>query len=125
RYVHDSTLSRWMLFYIVYISFFFFLRVPSFSTLFPSRRSSDLAPVHHGRHGRPGILAAAVQGVQNAGPGPDGYRHGHRDVQPAEDRKSTRLNSSHVSISYAVFCLKEKKQARSSTLTNRRAQSTY
>src|SRR5699024_4274881 len=29
-----------------------------------------------------------------------------------EDRKSTRLNSSHVSISYAVFCLKKKKQTR-------------
>src|SRR5690606_40258747 len=31
----------------------------------------------------------------------------HREV---EDRKSTRLNSSHVKISYAVFCLKKKKQ---------------
>src|SRR6266513_2511016 len=30
-------------------------------------------------------------------------------VQQREDRKSTRLNSSHVSISYAVFCLKKKK----------------
>src|SRR5438067_7582206 len=29
---------------------------------------------------------------------------------PAPDRKSTRLNSSHVSISYAVFCLKKKKK---------------
>src|SRR5690606_27074575 len=29
---------------------------------------------------------------------------------PALDRKSTRLNSSHVKISYAVFCLKKKKQ---------------
>src|SRR4051812_49516653 len=28
----------------------------------------------------------------------------------AEDRKSTRLNSSHMSISYAVFCLKKKKK---------------
>src|SRR5690606_42072194 len=28
--------------------------------------------------------------------------------QPAQDRKSTRLNSSHVKISYAVFCLKKK-----------------
>src|SRR5207253_10595683 len=28
---------------------------------------------------------------------------------PSEDRKSTRLNSSHVAISYAVFCLKKKK----------------
>src|SRR5207253_11153293 len=31
----------------------------------------------------------------------------------ATDRKSTRLNSSHVAISYAVFCLKKKKQIRS------------
>src|SRR5690606_39487195 len=30
------------------------------------------------------------------------------DVSQAEDRKSTRLNSSHVKISYAVFCLKKK-----------------
>src|SRR5690625_5875433 len=34
------------------------------------------------------------------------------DTKPSfkEDRKSTRLNSSHVAISYAVFCLKKKKQ---------------
>src|SRR5690606_41894746 len=32
--------------------------------------------------------------------------HGHPDRRP--DRKSTRLNSSHVKISYAVFCLKKK-----------------
>src|SRR5438876_8349918 len=34
------------------------------------------------------------------------------------DRKSTRLNSSHPSISYAVFCLKKKKKHRTSTHTN-------
>src|SRR5437868_9460051 len=33
-----------------------------------------------------------------------------RSDEDAEDRKSTRLNSSHVSISYAVFCLKKKKK---------------
>src|SRR3712207_8341585 len=32
---------------------------------------------------------------------------------PAEDRKSTRLNSSHANISYAVFCLKKKKTTQS------------
>src|SRR5690242_21533216 len=32
------------------------------------------------------------------------------DQHSAEDRKSTRLNSSHMSISYAVFCLKKKKK---------------
>src|SRR5699024_12069777 len=39
-------------------------------------------------------------------------RYGESDIGPIwsknEDRKSTRLNSSHVSISYAVFCLKKK-----------------
>src|SRR3712207_8722347 len=34
----------------------------------------------------------------------------HRHAEPsAKDRKSTRLNSSHANISYAVFCLKKKK----------------
>src|SRR5690606_40311598 len=33
-----------------------------------------------------------------------------RKIRFAEDRKSTRLNSSHVKISYAVFCLKKKKE---------------
>src|SRR5699024_2035641 len=32
----------------------------------------------------------------------------HQALEGARDRKSTRLNSSHVSISYAVFCLKKK-----------------
>src|SRR6266540_6813442 len=34
----------------------------------------------------------------------------HAPLEPAEDRKSTRLNSSHITISYAVFCLKKKKK---------------
>src|SRR2546430_11705566 len=41
------------------------------------------------------------------GSGPDRYGLVH-----AEDRKSTRLNSSHSQISYAVFCLKKKKEQR-------------
>src|SRR6266446_8978632 len=36
----------------------------------------------------------------------------HRPPLACEDRKSTRLNSSHLVISYAVFCLKKKKQAK-------------
>src|SRR3712207_8203904 len=32
------------------------------------------------------------------------------EIENEEDRKSTRLNSSHANISYAVFCLKKKKQ---------------
>src|SRR5690625_6581885 len=39
-------------------------------------------------------------------------------VVPVKDRKSTRLNSSHVAISYAVFCLKKKKQQDTKTSTH-------
>src|SRR3712207_7255490 len=34
--------------------------------------------------------------------------NGDTNLEPNEDRKSTRLNSSHANISYAVFCLKKK-----------------
>src|SRR2546427_462711 len=37
---------------------------------------------------------------------------------PDSDRKSTRLNSSHSQISYAVFCLKKKKKKKNSVITN-------
>src|SRR5690606_41472226 len=50
---------------------------------------------------------------QRRGAGPkceDRSESGHTHQPPAtEDRKSTRLNSSHVKISYAVFCLKKQK----------------
>src|SRR6266496_5370217 len=39
--------------------------------------------------------------------------------QRGGDRKSTRLNSSHVEISYAVFCLKKKKNSNRTTLTTK------
>src|SRR5256885_6776805 len=40
---------------------------------------------------------------------------------PASDRKSTRLNSSHLVISYAVFCLKKKKKSHFHVPSRRRA----
>src|ERR1039457_7575323 len=49
-----------------------------------------------------------------------GSRPGHRKAAP--DRKSTRLNSSHLVISYAVFCLKTKQQ-KTSPLTFIRSKS--
>src|SRR5207249_12283858 len=46
-----------------------------------------------------------VPATRHRAPPTRGARH-VRDRRAARDRKSTRLNSSHVSISYAVFCLK-------------------
>src|SRR5690606_41428727 len=45
-----------------------------------------------------------------------GVQAGDRGVGRRRDRKSTRLNSSHVKISYAVFCLKKKKKERDKML---------
>src|SRR5947209_11686114 len=42
-----------------------------------------------------------------------------RSVSPGKDRKSTRLNSSHANISYAVFCLKKKKRNNKMKLQNK------
>src|SRR3712207_8500330 len=54
-------------------------------------------------HGR-GLRGHRVRGPRAAGPG-----RGRGRAAAAGDRKSTRLNSSHANISYAVFCLKKKK----------------
>src|SRR5205814_5712350 len=43
---------------------------------------------------------------------------------PARDRKSTRLNSSHLGISYAVFCLKKKKRKKNRTNKKKKEQYT-
>src|SRR5690625_8018471 len=68
---------------------------------FPTRRSSDL--LGRRRQDRERRLQHLGAGRRGRG-GPD-----HAGPLLAQDRKSTRLNSSHVAISYAVFCLKKKK----------------
>src|SRR5690606_29684718 len=57
------------------------------------------------------LVLHAVEGVEAIGPGSVGLRlaGGNGGGVADKDRKSTRLNSSHVKISYAVFCLKKKK----------------
>src|SRR5690625_6301366 len=45
--------------------------------------------------------------------------HNQARIMLSEDRKSTRLNSSHVAISYAVFCLKKKKKTNTPQQTNK------
>src|SRR5687768_18144108 len=69
---------------------------------FPTRRSSDLP---RGRLGVDDLHQAQLFKVEKGA----GGRQQHDEHGDAEqDRKSTRLNSSHGYISYAVFCLKKK-----------------
>src|SRR5690606_40802540 len=90
---------------------------------FPTRRSSDLGLVR----GRTVHRPAAPRGRGTGEVVARAVAPGEAEVdvvallgeRPAQDRKSTRLNSSHVKISYAVFCLKKKKKL-SNTLRHRR-----
>src|SRR5689334_24772164 len=98
------------------------IRRPPRSTLFPTRRSSDLVRAV-GRDVRAGAVATARvrEHVVDRQPGMVRGQHDEAAARPvahdrergraklAGDRKSTRLNSSHSSISYAVFCLKKNK----------------
>src|SRR5207253_11316015 len=61
-------------------------------------------------------LGVLDQDVLAGGVRADPRRAGHRcKIGGLQDRKSTRLNSSHVAISYAVFCLKKKKEKATQT----------
>src|SRR5439155_25066927 len=69
------------------------------------------------RRSRRGRLGAADARPAAAGRcGLPSRRPVHRRVYRRRDRKSTRLNSSHVAISYAVFCLKKKKTKQKESL---------
>src|SRR2546426_8258493 len=84
------------------------IRRPPRSTLFPYTtlfRSPRLRkPLHHPAHGRWRDLEQGGDVARRGKPA-----LARQVVDRLEDRKSTRLNSSHLVISYAVFCLKKKK----------------
>src|SRR2546427_8121545 len=92
--------------------FFFFLMIrrPPRSTLFP------YTTLFRSRGGRGGGAFRRARGAVGASGGGGGRHRRGRSGRSrprhaiARDRKSTRLNSSHSQISYAVFCLKKKKK---------------
>src|SRR5256885_11684183 len=94
---------------LTFFFFFLMIRRPPRSTLFPYTTlfRSPGAPARRGAPAArgPWVLRDALE-VARA----PVARPGARGPRPAaRDRKSTRLNSSHLVISYAVFCLKKKK----------------
>src|SRR2546430_15160548 len=95
---------------LLILVFFLMIRRPPRSTLFPYTtlfRSSSPRPAHRAAelHSVRLVLGARAHADSRI------PRHGeHPPPAVHRDRKSTRLNSSHSQISYAVFCLKKKKQ---------------
>src|SRR3712207_8649118 len=101
------------------------IRRPPRSTLFPYTTLFRSRDVHVGHlDGVVGLLHGQGRDVGANGQRVDGQRrieitrHGAVERR-AGDRKSTRLNSSHANISYAVFCLKKKKIRQCSAVTTR------
>src|SRR5438034_4912682 len=83
----------------------------------PPRRPAFLD--HDRRRGQTRVDGGVVtgrRGDEEAGNGEfENAVHRHTSAGGGEDRKSTRLNSSHTVISYAVFCLKKKKENKKET----------
>src|SRR3712207_8895424 len=91
---------------------------PRIATLFPTttlsgsprpadreQREGRVRPGDH--HGDGGVVEAAEQALPSPVAGQVVER---RAAEHGQDRKSTRLNSSHANISYAAFCLKKKNE---------------
>src|SRR5690242_20971709 len=79
-----------------------------YTTLFRSRRLVD--EVAEAGTEDPRVRAEDVEEADRERRADDGERDRTARALRLLDRKSTRLNSSHMSISYAVFCLKKKKK---------------
>src|SRR2546426_4393260 len=85
------------------------IRRPPRSTLFPTRRSSDLRRLSQRGSQQDGWENAGSTAHGDGRLGALASIHGRGlGRRGCGDRKSTRLNSSHLVISYAVFCLKKK-----------------
>src|SRR5690349_24492396 len=91
--------SRTIIFpYLFFYFFFLMIRRPPRSTLFPYTTLFRSIVAHP-------LLPVTTSGAARTQP------YGLKRLLDLGDRKSTRLNSSHVEISYAVFCLKKKKKS--------------
>src|SRR3712207_7078633 len=102
--------------YLCIVSFFFLMiRRPPRSTLFPYTtlfRSEGLSLTQTIKHRDERGRLSSIETRATIGAAPP--------EQP--DRKSTRLNSSHANISYAVFCLKKKKKQSNNVKSYRRTE---
>src|SRR3712207_7715371 len=96
----------------IFLFFFLMIRRPPRSTLFPYTtlfRSPALFSDGHRLLCPIGALPPHPDGECGTGKPRPGRPYAGNSPDAALDRKSTRLNSSHANISYAVFCLKKKK----------------
>src|SRR5690606_42046813 len=110
---------------VIHFLFILIIRRPPSSTLFPyttlfrssfNTMQADLSGLHRNqKNGFTTRMSGFYTKTDNS------YKMRgkfSKYTQPGGDRKSTRLNSSHVKISYAVFCLKKKKKKLNKTINS-------
>src|SRR3712207_8212611 len=88
------------------------IRRPPRSTLFPYTTLFRSSAEERGERAcECDVDGGAAEDAEHRAAAPQVQPHDHREARDHghRDRKSTRLNSSHANISYAVFCLKKKK----------------
>src|SRR2546422_6932799 len=85
------------------------IRRPPRSTLFPYTTLFRSRPLKDGKDRRVAVVAEDDGSISQQSAPAGTPERGAPEMLPSSDRKSTRLNSSHGYISYAVFCLKKKK----------------
>src|SRR5207247_9927022 len=102
---HSSQLTVTLRFVFLYVA-----RAPRALHSFPTRRSSDLPPTGPVFLALPGDILKNEADIDLLAPTRVGASRSMSASFLRIDRKSTRLNSSHEWISYAVFCLKKKKK---------------
>src|SRR5690242_21855910 len=99
-----------LLVFILFFFFFFFFFNATATTEIYTLSLHDALPISR-RAERPRRALAVGARVEDLHAGAVlGLSRARREGCAQRDRKSTRLNSSHMSISYAVFCLKKKKK---------------
>src|SRR3712207_9024871 len=95
--------------------FFLMIRRPPRSTLFPYTTLFRSRPASRQRRASSPSAVPGAVGVPDRAGGADQRPEALRRATGGRDRKSTRLNSSHANISYAVFSLNKKQFATSHT----------
>src|SRR5687768_18339974 len=102
--------------YVFSLFFFFFFFNDTATTEIYTLSLHDALPIWEAEPGQECTDLLGGDARLEAVPGL--AQHGRIDRAGAEDRKSTRLNSSHGYISYAVFCLKKKKKKQHKQIVN-------
>src|SRR3712207_6914073 len=94
---------------VLYFFFFLMIRRPPRSTLFPYTTLFRSRPARCSSHEKTPVAWPWYLSSDASSEKTDSKSATSPDCRAQRDRKSTRLNSSHANISYAVFCLKKKK----------------